>query len=78
MIHRRYQLQWKIWKFLIQNSITYDQLEGQNTISEIANIAAIGRTSTVKYPKISSELIVECQLRFIVHNTIFKIVKIAV
>ena len=38
MIHRRDQLQCKVWKFLIQNSITQDQQEGQNTIFKIVKI----------------------------------------
>ena len=38
MIPRRDQLQCKIWKFLIQNSITQDQQEGQNTIFKIVKI----------------------------------------
>ena len=38
MVHRRDQLQCKIWKFLIQNSITKDQQEGQNTIFKIVKI----------------------------------------
>ena len=78
MIPCRDQLQCKIWKFLIQDSITQDQQKGQTTTFKIVKIPAIGRTSTVRYPKFFSKLIVGCQLRFIVHNTIFEIVKIAV
>ena len=34
----RDQLQCKIWEFPIQNSITQDQQEGQNTISKMVKI----------------------------------------
>ena len=38
MFHCRDQLQRKKWKFLIQNSRTKDQQEGQSTISKMVKI----------------------------------------
>ena len=48
MIPCRDQLQCKIWEFPIQDSITQDQQEGQNTIFEIVKIPAIGCRMSIK------------------------------